>query len=105
MRRYGDLPREVPELSALCARPGRAQDITPDSKFQWMGDQPVVAFGKHGGALGGFALFWPVVYKGSSGCLNRILIRGFTVNVSLRLTAVPLGTLTRSFCMAYQHVA
>jgi hypothetical protein len=49
VRRYGDLPRSVAKLASMCAKPNRAQDITPDGKFQWRGDQPIVAFGKHGG--------------------------------------------------------
>jgi hypothetical protein len=49
VRRYGDLPRSAAQLSELCSRPGREQDITPDSKFQWRGDLPVVAFGKYSG--------------------------------------------------------
>jgi hypothetical protein len=49
VRRYGDLPRSASQLSELCSKPGREQDITPDSKFQWRGDLPVVAFGKYSG--------------------------------------------------------
>jgi hypothetical protein len=49
VRRYGKLPHDVTRLAELCAQPNRAQDITPDSKFQWRGDQPIVAFGKHSG--------------------------------------------------------
>jgi hypothetical protein len=51
LRRYPQLPRDAAGLSALCAAPGRAQDITGDGKFQWRGDVPILAFGKHAGTL------------------------------------------------------
>lgn len=43
LRHYPALPRDVAGLAALCA----GQDITEDGKFQWRGEVPVVAFGKH----------------------------------------------------------
>jgi hypothetical protein len=51
LRRYPQLPRDVESLAALCAAPGRAQDITGDSKFQWRGEVPIVAFGKYTGEI------------------------------------------------------
>lgn len=49
LRRYPQLPRDAAGLSALCAAPSRAQDVTGDGKFQWRGDTPILAFGKHAG--------------------------------------------------------
>ena len=62
VHRYGDLPRSVAELASMCAKANRAQDITPDGKFQWRGDKPIVAFGKHGGEC-----YTPVLQEG--GCI------------------------------------
>lgn len=45
LRHYPALPRDVAGLAALCA----GQDITADGKFQWRGEVPVVAFGRHAG--------------------------------------------------------
>lgn len=43
----GELPRTVPELGALCARPRNPNWIDPDGKVQWRGDVPTVCFGKY----------------------------------------------------------
>ncbi|KAF6255093.1 hypothetical protein COO60DRAFT_1662897 [Scenedesmus sp. NREL 46B-D3] len=49
LRRYPQLPRDAAGLSALCAAPSRAQDVTGDGKFQWRGETPILACGKHAG--------------------------------------------------------